>query len=263
MFSFIWHTFFFDPVYNSLVFFIDIFPGGDVGLAIIATVFLVKTVLFPVSVKAAKTQRIMKEIEPELKELKETYKDDREAQARAMMETYKKAGMNPFASIFLILLQIPLLIAMYFGVYSLYPPVVDGEQASATNIAAIFGGESSKEIVINEEVLYSFVPVPTESNRFFLNQFDITDKSILLAIVVAITQFLVVSYTMPKIAPKKEGEAPDIKADFARNMQVQMKFVMPVLMGVIAYSISVAIALYFLVSNMTALLQEIFVRKHR
>ena len=81
--------------------------------------------------------------------------------------------------------------------------------------------------------------------------------------VVAITQFFVVSLTMPKLTPKKAGETPDMKAEFARNMQVQMKYVMPLLMGVIAYSISVAIALYFLVSNITALLQEIWIRKHR
>ena len=67
MFNYIWHTFFFDPVYNGLVFFIDVIPGGDVGLAIIATVIVVKTILLPLSIKAAKTQRVMREIEPKLK----------------------------------------------------------------------------------------------------------------------------------------------------------------------------------------------------
>ena len=108
MFSYIWHTFFFDPVYNGLVFFIDIIPGGDVGLAIIATVIVVKTILLPLSIKAAKTQRVMREIEPKLREIKETHKDNREAQALAMMTVYREAGMNPFASLFLILLQIPI-----------------------------------------------------------------------------------------------------------------------------------------------------------
>ncbi len=86
MFKDIWHTFFFDPVYNALVFFIDVIPGGDVGLAIIATVILVKTILLPVSIKAVKTQRVMREIEPQLKEIKEKNKDDKQAQAQAMME---------------------------------------------------------------------------------------------------------------------------------------------------------------------------------
>jgi len=141
--------------------------------------------------------------------------------------------------------------------------VVDGAPIEDIGFLSIFAGEASKDIVINPDDLYSFVPIPTESNRFFLNQFDITDKSIFLAVVVAITQFLVVILTMPKVPPRKEGDAPDMKADFARNMQVQMKYVLPLVMGAVAYSISVAIALYFLVSNITALLQEIFVRKHR
>jgi membrane protein insertase Oxa1/YidC/SpoIIIJ len=48
-----------------------------------------------------------------------------------------------------------------------------------------------------------------------------------------------------------------------RNMQVQMKYVMPVLITVIAYTISAAIALYFVVSNLTSIAQEFYIRKHR
>ena len=184
----------------------------------------------------------MKEIEPQLKELKETHKDDREAQAKAMMEIYKEAGMNPFASILLILIQIPVVIALYFSVYT-------------------GGGVALPEI--NTALLYGFVAEPMTITMNFLGMIDITSRSISLAIAAAVTQFAVVSLTMPKLPPKVEGAQPDMKADFMRNMQLQMKYVMPVLIGVIAYTISAAIALYFLVSNITALLQEIFVRKHR
>jgi YidC/Oxa1 family membrane protein insertase len=242
MFNYIWHTFFFDPVYNSLVFFIDVIPGGDVGLAIIATVFLVKTILFPISVKAAKTQRIMKEIEPQLKELKETHKDDREAQAKAMMEIYRDAGMNPFASIILIFIQIPVVISLYFSVYT--------------------GGGIALP-AINTAILYGFIAEPINVTMNFLGFIDITQRSVLLAIAAAVTQFFVVSVTMPKLPPKVEGAEPSMKDDFMRNMQVQMKYVMPILIGVVAYTISAAIALYFLVSNIVALIQEVFVRKHR
>ncbi len=62
--SFIWHTFFFDPIYNSLIFFIDVVRGGDVGIAIILTVILVKVVLLPLSLKAIRTQIVMRDIEP-------------------------------------------------------------------------------------------------------------------------------------------------------------------------------------------------------
>ena len=117
MWSYIWHTFFFDPVYNALVFFIDVVPGGDVGVAIVLTVLLVKTILLPVSIKAAKTQKVMREIEPKIKEIKEKYKDDKQGQAQAMMEVYRDAGMNPFASIFLVFLQIPIILFVRICIY--------------------------------------------------------------------------------------------------------------------------------------------------
>ncbi|MEZ4194901.1 MAG: YidC/Oxa1 family membrane protein insertase [Candidatus Paceibacterota bacterium] len=242
MFSYIWHTFFFDPVYNGLVFFIDVIPGGDVGLAIIATVILVKMILLPLSIKAAKTQKVMREIEPKLKELKEKYKDNREEQARQMMVIYKEAGMNPFASIFLLFLQIPIIIALYFSVYS-------------------GGGIALPEI--NTEILYSFIASPVTVTMNFLGIIDITGKSMILALLAGVTQFYQIKLSMPALPPKVEGAEPSLKDDFMRNMQLQMRYVMPIIIVFAAYAISAAIALYFFVSNLVAIGQEFYVRKHR
>lgn len=242
MFTYIWHTFFFDPVYNGLVFFIDVIPGGDVGLAIIATVVVVKTILLPLSIKAAKTQRVMREIEPKLKEIKEKYKDKREEQARAMMLVYKEAGMNPFASIFLLFLQIPIIIALYFSVYS-------------------GGGVALPDI--NTDLLYSFIASPVTVTMNFLGQIDITGKSLLLAILAGATQFFQIKLSMPELPPKDPKAEPSLKDDFMRNMQLQMRYVMPFIIVIAAYVTSAAIALYFLVSNVVAIAQEYYVRKHR
>ena len=242
MFSSIWHNLFFDPVYNTLVFFIDVIPRGDVGLAIIATVLVVKTILLPISIKAVKTQKVMREIEPKLKELREKHKNDRQAQSQAMMAVYQEAGMNPLASIFLIFLQIPIVIAVYFSVYK-------GGGVPLPNI--------------NIDILYSFVSEPVLVTMNFLSVIDISEKSILLALAAGVTQFIHVNLTMPKLPPKEEGVEPNLKDDFMRNMQTQMRFVMPVLITIVAYTISAAIALYFLVSNLTMIAQEYFVKKHR
>ncbi|MCA9359771.1 membrane protein insertase YidC [Candidatus Kaiserbacteria bacterium] len=242
MFSSIWHNLFFDPVYNTLVFFIDIIPGGDVGLAIIATVLLVKTILLPVSIKAVKTQKVMREIEPKLKEVREKHKDDKQAQSQAMLAIYQEAGMNPLASIFLIFLQIPIVIALYFSVYK-------------------GGGVPLPDI--NIDLLYSFVSEPVVVTMNFLSIIDISERSLFLALIAGVTQFIHVNLTMPKLPPKEEGAAPNLKDDFMRNMQTQMRFVMPVLITVVAYTISAAIALYFVVSNLTMISQEYFVKKHR
>jgi len=242
MFNNIWHTFFFDPVYNALIFFIDVIPGGDVGLAIIATVLLVKTILLPISIKAAKTQKTMREIEPQLKELKEKHKDDRQAQAQAMMQLYKDVGMNPLASIVLIFIQIPFIIALYFSVYS-------------------GGGVALPKI--NLDILYSYLQEPAVITMNFLGSIDITGKSLLLALGAGITQYIFVSLTMPKLAPRDEKVEQSLKDEFIRNMHLQMRYVMPVIITVVAYTISAAIALYFLVSNLVNIGQEYFIRKHR
>ena len=242
MFSYIWHTVFFDPIYNALIFFVDTVRGGDVGIAIIATVIVVKTILLPLSIKAAKTQRIMRELEPKLKELKETYKDDRQKQAQEMMQLYKDYQLNPFASIFLMFLQIPIILALYFAVYS--------------------GGGIALPAV-NTDILYSFIAQPSVVTMNFLGLIDITGRSIILAIGAGITQFIFTSMTLPKLADRDADAGPNFKEDFMRNMHVQMKYVMPIIIGVVAYTISAAIALYFVVSNVVGIAQEFYVKKHR
>ena len=242
MWSTIWHLFFFDPIYNILVYFIDVVPGGDVGLSIILTTIVVKVFLLPLSLKAARTQKIMKELDPKLKEIKERLKDKREEQAREMMEVYRDAGLNPFASVILLFVQIPIIIALYFSV-------------------ARGGGVPLPEI--NTTVLYAFVPTPETVNMIFLGFMDITQKSLPLALLAGITQFIHAQLSIPKPEPRKKDEVLDMKADFARSMQLQMRYMMPLIIFMVAYTISAAIAIYFTISNLMALVQEYLVRRHR
>ena len=242
MFSYIWHTFFFDPVYNGLIFFIDLVPGGDIGVAIVLTTIAIKLILLPLSIKAAKTQKIMREIEPKLREIKEKHKDSREEQAQAMLTVYREAGMNPFSAIFVIILQIPLVIALYLAVYG-------------------YAGFALPEI--NLERLYAFISAPSEVTMQFLGLIDMSGRSVLLAALAGITMFIQMRFVLPALLPREPGAAPNFQEDFKRNMQLQMRYVMPVLITGIAYFISAAIALYILVSNVVAILQELYVRRHR
>lgn len=241
MWNWIWHTFFFDPVYNILVFFVDVFPGGDVGLAIMSTVVVVKLVILPLSIKVTKMQAIMRELEPKMKELKETITDKQE-QARAMMQLYKDANINPLLSIVILFIQFPIIIAIYLS-------VVSG------------GGVALPEI--NTALLYSFIPAPETVSMFMLGVFDITQKSLPLALLAGVTQFLHVHLSMPALAPKEAGSAPSFKDEFTRSMHVQMRYVMPIIIVFVAYAFSAAIALYFTVSNIMAIGTELVVKKHR
>lgn len=239
MISTFWHTLFFDPIYNGLVFLIDVVPRGDVGIAIIVLTVVVKVALLPLSIKAARTQRAMRAIEPKLAELKERYKDDREALARETFAIYKHAKVNPFASIALLFIQIPVVIALYLSVYT----------RNGIHLPAI-----------NTAILYSFISAPHTTSMLFLDLVNIATKNIFLAALAGATQFFQVYLTFPKPAARKEGDKPSLKDDFAQSMHLQMRYVMPLLIFFFAYSASATVALYFIVSNIMGIVQEYLVR---
>ncbi len=241
MFSSIWHGVFFDPIYNGLIFILNHVPGGDVGVAIIILTVVIKLLLLPLSVRATKTQHAMRELEPKLAEIKEKHKDDREKLARETMGAYKEAGVNPFASILLILIQLPVIIALYLSVYR--------------------GGGVALP-AINVDLLYSFVPTPETATMMFLGFMDIAARSFPLAFLAGVTQFYHTRLSLPPLAPKEKDAKPSFKDDFQRSMQMQMRYVMPIIIFFVAYTISAAIALYFLVSNLMAIAQEYFIKWH-
>ncbi len=240
MFSTIWHTFFFDPIYNGLVYFIDVVPGGDVGVAIVLITIVVKLVLLPLSLKAARTQRVMRTLEPVLSDIKKKYKDKREEQAKAMMAAYKDAGVKPFASVLLLFVQIPLIIALYLAV-------------------ARGGGVPLPDI--NVDLLYSFVPAPEVLSVYFLGFVDITARNLPLAMLAGLTQFIHARLSIPAPEPRDANAPMDLKADLTRSMQMQMRYVLPIVIGVVAFMFSASIALYFVVSNLMAIGQEYVVKR--
>ncbi|MCI0542245.1 YidC/Oxa1 family membrane protein insertase [bacterium] len=231
------HTTLYQPIYNTLVFLVDILPGGDVGIAIILLTVAVKLLLFPLAQKSIRAQRKMRELEPKLKELKEKYKDNREKQALLMMELYKKEGINPFSGIFLILLQLPIILALYF----------------------VFLHLSDS---FDPTIIYSFLAVPENVNFNFLGFLDLTQKSVILALAAAVTQYFQIKFAMPAPpAPPKPGETQTFQEEFMRNMSTQMRYIFPVMVFVIAYTISSAIALYWTVSNLFMIGQELWGRR--
>lgn len=231
----LFNTFIYDPIYNSLAFLVSIVPGGDVGVAIILLTVAIKLFLFPLSLVAIKTQLVMREIDPELKRLRKDLKEKPEELAKKTLTLFKENKINPFASIFLILIQLPVIVGLYF----------------------VFLHEGSGA-GFDPALLYSFITAPTPVSFSFLGLIDLTGRSAVLAVLVAISQFAVSRMMMPN-APGNDG-TQSFQNDLARSMHVQMRYVFPFVMGGIAYAISAAVALYFLVSNVFALGQEIYVR---
>lgn len=230
------NTLIFNPLYNGLIFLIDIVPYADVGFAVVILTILVKIILFPLAHKVARMQVQMKDLAPKMDELKEKYKDDKQEQTLKIMALYKEHNVRPFLSILVIFIQLPIIFGLYWVFFR--------------------GGLPDIQI----ELLYSFIPFPETVNMNFLGLIDIGGRSAILALLAGVTQFVHSYYALPK--PKPRGENPSIKEDLAYSFHLQMKYVMPVIVVVISYTISAAIALYWLTSNLFAIGQELIVRRN-
>jgi YidC/Oxa1 family membrane protein insertase len=222
------------PLYNTLMFILDVLPIADIGVAVIILTVLVKIILYPLAKKTSITQLQMKERQPELDLLKEKYKNNREEQALQIMGFYKKYKINPFSSFFTILIQIPIIYSLYYIFLNSGLPAVD------TNL------------------LYSFVSVPERISMNFLGLVDVSNKNIFFAAIAGITSFFQMKITAPVLTKKPNVE---LKDDLARMMSLQMKYFMPILIFFISWKISGVVALYWAVSNLLGIAQDLYIKK--
>ena len=236
MISSLFHTFFYNPIYNALVALVSFVPGSDVGVAIIILTIVIRLVLLPFSLSAARTQRAMKILEPKIKELKEKHKGDKEKEALETLALYKEAKVNPFTSILTVFIQIPILLALYF--VFLYEPFT----------------------TVNTARLYAMTPIPGSISLYFLGFISVMGKSIVLAVLAGLSQFLQAHLALSGTMKPSKG-ATGMSGDFQRVMALQLKFVFPFIIATISYTTSGAIALYFITTNMAGALQELYVSK--
>lgn len=233
----IFFTLFYQPLYNALVFLIDVVPGGNVGLAIILLTVAVRIAVLPLSHRSMSAQRKMREIAPHIEKLKETHKDNKQEQARKIMELYRMHGINPFSGLVLVLIQLPLILALYFVFMKGLPS-------------------------LNGDILYSFIQLPEGVlNMAFLGISLSAKKNVLLAFIAALTQYFQIKLSVPPMAQPAEGAAPSFKDEFARSFNIQMRFILPLIIFGVSYSFATAIALYWATSNLFSIAHELYVKR--
>lgn len=98
---------------------------GSYGLAIIGLTVIVRIVILPLTIYQTKSMKKLQEVQPRMKELQEKYKDNPEKLNQEMMALYKTEGANPFAGCLPMLIQMPILYAL-FAVFSAFDPTKVG-----------------------------------------------------------------------------------------------------------------------------------------
>ncbi len=227
------HTVIYVPLYNALIFFIGHLPGHDVGFAVIILTIIVRIILYPVSRRAVESQLAMKKVGPEVEELKKKYKDDKTKQHEAIMKLYKERNVSISAGFWLLLVQIPILFSLYYMFARSGLPQVDSA------------------------ILYPFVHAPDGVNMLFLGFVNMAaHQNIILAALVALSQYLYTRLSMGKRQDDSPVEA-SLSKDMARSFDLQARYMMPLMFGVIAYILPAAAPLYYLTANAFMIGQEL------
>lgn len=220
------------PLFNGLIFFYNTFPWQDFGLAIIALTIVIRLLLTPLFIKAQHAQKKLSLIQPEIKRLQEQHKNNKETQGKALMELYASHKVNPFSGCLMMLLQLPILIAL-FGVFQ-----------------GVFKPE-------NLAYLYSFVQNPGTLNPLSFGVLDLSRGNVYLGALAALTQ-----YFQSKLISVPPSSSAD-KGDFSKAMRWQTLYFLPILILFWSYSLPSALTLYWTVLNILGIVQEIILHKGR
>ncbi|MFH1423417.1 MAG: YidC/Oxa1 family membrane protein insertase [Candidatus Nealsonbacteria bacterium] len=231
------NTVLYQPLFNSLILIYLYLPGHDFGIAVIVLTILLKLVLYPLGVRAIRSQKSLAQLQPKMKEVQEKFKDNKEQQSRAMMELYKKEKINPLSGCLPLIIQLPILIGLYQVFWKGF-------------------GEAQLKF------LYGFVPNPGQIDTTFLGMMDLSHPSIFLAVLTGIAQFfqskMMVLQSGSGQAPKKKGTP-----DFSQMMQKQMLYLFPIFTVVILWRLPAAVALYWLTTTLFTIIQQyIILKKH-
>lgn len=226
--SLLFHSLFAEPILKALIIIQNIIPGHDFGWAVIILTVLIRILLWPLAAQSIRSQKALQELQPEMNAIKEKYKDQKEKQAQATMELYKNKNINPLSGCLPILIQFPILIALYYAL----------RQGLAVHDGS--------------------------TNFLFLGILDLTQKSLVLAILVGILQYYQTKMIMvakPKTIQAKKVDSTDVQEDFSQAMNKQMLYVMPIVLAFTAFSLPAGIALYLVITTAFSVVQQHFTMK--
>ncbi|MBI2356000.1 MAG: membrane protein insertase YidC [Candidatus Doudnabacteria bacterium] len=211
------------PLLNLLVFFYNFIP--DIGAVIILVTVLVRLALLPSFHKSLRHQKALSDLQPKMNEIKEKYKDNKEQQAKAMMELYSTHKVNPLSSCLPLLIQLPILIALY-----------------QVFIQSLNGA--------NLQGIYSFVPRPEHIDPMFLGLINLKDRNVWMPALAAALQYFQSRLSLPKVAGTDQ---------MSKIMSMQTLYMFPIFTFFIGLQFPAGLTLYWIVTTLFGIAQQYYI----
>lgn len=221
----LYHAVISTPLLNVLVGLYQTVAFQDLGIAIAVLTIIVRLAFYPLFQKGLEQQAKMQELQPKIKALQAKHKGKHEEHSKALIALYKEHDFNPFSSIIMMVIQIPILIALYYLFLGIF------------NEGALQG-------------VYYFIPNPGTLNHLSLGFLDLTQPYLPLVLLTAALQFVQARLAMRGMQ----------QADRAQRLTSQaIMFVAPLITILIFRSLPAAVAMYWLVTSLLSVGQQYLV----
>jgi YidC/Oxa1 family membrane protein insertase len=216
------------PLFNAVIFLYNILPGNDFGIAIIVLTIAIRVLFFPLSIKTVRSQKALNQLNPKMQEIKERLKGDSAAQSAEIMKLYKENHVNPLAGCLPLLIQLPVLIALYWAFIAGLKPE-------------------------NLNMLYGFVSNPGTLNNISLGFIDIASKMPLLAVLAGVAQFIQTWITQQQ--SKASGLDKKMSA-----LNSQMLYFFPVMIIIIGWNLPAGLVLYWITTTVFSVFEQLYIK---
>jgi YidC/Oxa1 family membrane protein insertase len=232
LFKSLWRSLIYVPLLNLMVAILAYTPGHSLALGIILLTLVIRTLLLVPSQKAMKAQKRMQEIQPKIEELKKKYANDQARLSQETMMLWKTHKVNPLSSCLPLLIQFPILIALYY---------------------AINGGLSPDRHVLLYPFLSSFSLSEVDPNFLGFNLFE--RSLIVFPILTGALQFIQLQLMNIKT---KKSDSPKLPNEMQAANNV-MKYMMPVMITIFTSQLPAAVGLYWAISTSYGIVQQLVV----
>jgi len=250
------------PIFNLLVLIYALLPGHNFGLAIIIFTVLVRLVMWPLVKKQLNHAKAMRELAPEIKKIKQAAKGDRQKESQMTMELYKEREINPFASIGILLLQLPILIGLYSGLNRIIKnphQIVTFSYSFIQHLGWI--QTLSHNIHKFDNSLLGIVNL----TRTAVGTKGVYWAGIIIAAAAALAQYFQSKQLMPQpkdarglrtiLSEAGQGKTAD-QAEVNAAVGRSTMFLVPGLVFIFAIRLALALPLYWLTSSLVAFIQQ-------
>jgi YidC/Oxa1 family membrane protein insertase len=252
-----------NPIFNLLVFIYAIIPGHNFGLAIIIFTVLVRLLMWPLIKKQLHQAKAMRELQPELKRIKLAAKGDKQKESTMMMELYKEREINPFSSIGLLIVQIPIFLGLYSGLNRIVK-----DQGAIIDYSYSF--------IAKLPWIKTLAADPSKFDSTLFGIVDLTKAAVekggviywpamIIVAASAVMQYFQAKQLMPDTKDKKslrqilgqagEGKQAD-QAEVSAAVGRSTKFILPIFIFIVTVNIASALSLYWLTSGIVAFIQQ-------